>query len=121
MSNWRYNGPKTNLPKLISMFGQPSISDYNQGGLALWLNKDLKGHTVYGLPNCFTEILLRDESIQHRCPAKHTDFLYSYVTVEIGPNVLPIINSISGSNTYDPLKRLLSARCGSLEAKYCYS
>lgn len=115
-TKWRYNSPKEYLPKLVEMFGPPSIKDYNPGGLALWYKKDLDKHTVYGLPNCFDEILIRDESVRHRCPANHNDFLYSYVLVDIGPDVLPIINSISGSISYDPLKKLLSARCGNLEA-----
>ena len=113
---WQYATPKEYYKKLTKLIGQPSILSLKEGGLALWLKTDLDKVNFFGIPNCFEEILLRDEAIQHRCPAKHTDFLYSYVYVDIGPDILPIIHSISGSVSYDPLKKLLSARCGSIEA-----
>jgi hypothetical protein len=113
---WQHATPKEYYNHLVELIGKPSIISLKKGGLALWLKGDLDKVKFFGIPNCFEEILLRDEAIQHRCPAKHDDFLYSYVYVDIGPDILPIIHSISGSVSYDPLKKLLAARCGSIEA-----
>ena len=68
------------------------------------------------MKNIFEEHLLRDEAVPHKCPKSHTDFLYSYVKVAIQPHKLTGVLSLSGSVGYDPLKKLLSARCASLEA-----
>lgn len=113
---WQHASAKSYYEKLKKEIGEPSILSLRKGGLALWLKSDLENVKFYGIPNCFEEIMIRDEGIRHRCPANHTDFLYSYVYVDIGPDILPIIISISGSISYDPLKKLLSARCGSIEA-----
>lgn len=113
---WVRSGPKAKFNELTSAFGEPSVFDPDRDGLALWLRKDLKSVQLYGRECCFDEILIRDESVRHRCPKSHTDFLYTYIKVDIHPDVLPLVQSVSGSVHYDPLKKLLCARCGSMEA-----
>lgn len=92
-----------------SKYGKPNIIDHSEGGIAIWFGRTLSG-------TCFDRIELIDESVPHCVPAPHRDYLYSYVNYEV-PNdkVLDVI-SLSGSVSYDPLKKLLRARCGSEEA-----
>lgn len=114
--NWRHQDATNTLYQLIKQFGTADVFDMNEGGIAIWLNKSLKHKSCYGAPCCFHEIILRDESIPHKCPKPHNDFLYTSVNIDINPNILMDVLSLSGSVSYDPLKKLLSARCGSLDA-----
>lgn len=97
------------------LFGNPVAVIPNKEGLALW-TKDKMKKKVFGIKNIFQEHLLRDEMVPHNCPKKHYDFFYSYIKVDIKPEKLPEVLSLSGSVGYDPLKKLLYARCASLAA-----
>jgi hypothetical protein len=96
---------------LVFELGEPYILVNKKGGIAIWNNAQLKD----GIHN---EIILRDEAIKHCVPANHYDFLTSYIKIYIPPKKIIDVLSVSGSVTYDGLKKLLSARCGSLEANY---
>ena len=89
--------------------GAPSYISNKRGGLAMWLKDKLKEYP-------FEEIMLRDEWILHKCPAAHHDFLYSSVRVSVPPQKMCDLKKLSGSVWYDGLKKLLTARCQSLEA-----
>ena len=71
---------------------------------------------VFNRRNIFHEHLLRDETVRHNCPKRHLDFFYSYIKINIPPNKLAEVLSLSGSVGYDPLKKLFYARCASLAA-----
>jgi hypothetical protein len=90
-------------------YGVPRIISRLRGGMAVWTKDKLND-------SCFERIEILDESVAHCVPKPHRDFLYGYVNYEI-PNdkVLEVI-SLSGSVSYDPLKKFLRARCGSEEA-----
>ncbi len=90
-------------------YGTPSIVDFSTGGIAIWTKEQLSD-------TCFERIELLDESIPHCVPRPHRDFLYSYVNYEIPNDKIMDILSLSGSVSYDPLKKFLRARCGSEEA-----
>ena len=94
----------------------PSVLAKERNGLALWTKNDLKNKKLFGKPVVFEEMLLRDESVIHLCPAKHTDYLYSYILVDVPAEKLVDILTLSGSVGYDPLKKLLYGRCASLSA-----
>mgnify|MGYP001059045026 CR=1 FL=1 len=49
-------------------------------------------------------------------PLPHRDFLYTYINYDVSPNIFTDVLSLSGSVSYDPLKKLIRARCGSQEA-----
>ena len=64
----------------------------------------------------FDLIELRDESVPHCVPLPHRDFLYTFIKYEVSPDRFKDVLSLSGSVSYDPLKKLIRARCGSQEA-----
>ena len=94
---------------LTKKYGNPNSIGLARGGIAIWEKNKLQN-------TCFERIELYDESVAHCVPKPHRDFLYTFVKYEV-PNdkVLDVI-SLSGSVAYDPLKKLLRARCGSEEA-----
>lgn len=85
-----------------------------QSGIAIWRNNAQTPKTL--MPHCASEITLRDESVPHRCPAQHHDFLVTTVKTKIPPALVNDVLALSGSVNYDGLKQELSARCASLEA-----
>ena len=87
-------------------YGTPSNRDLSKGGIAIWRRDKLKD-------TCFELIELLDESVPHCVPKPHRDFLYTSVKYEIPDEKVPEVTSLSGSVAYDPLKKLLRARCGS--------
>lgn len=93
----------------IKQWGKPSVLVRKAGGLAIWSKKQLKD-------TCFDRIELRDESVPHCVPLPHRDFLYTYINYEVTPELFRDVLSLSGSVSYDPLKKLIRARCGSQEA-----
>ena len=121
VSNWSDIKLKNDHPNakqvyldLKHLYGKPEILINVKGGIAIWTKKELeaKGDFLHD------EIVLRDEAVEHCVPAKHYDFLTSYIKVFIPKDKFLDVTSVSGSVTYDGLKKLLSARCGSLEANY---
>jgi hypothetical protein len=94
---------------LKKKYGNPNSIGLSRGGIAVWEKNKLQN-------TCFERIELYDESVAHCVPKPHRDFLYTFVKYEV-PNdkVLDVI-SLSGSVAYDPLKKLLRARCASEEA-----
>ena len=93
----------------INKWGKPANLSKNRGGIAIWTKEQLKN-------TCFEQIELRDESIPHCVPLPHRDFLYTYINYDVSPNIFADVLSLSGSVSYDPLKKLIRARCGSQEA-----
>ena len=90
-------------------YGTPRITSFAKGGMAVWTKDKL-------LNTCFERVELIDESVAHCVPKPHRDFLYHYVNYEIPSDKVLEVISLSGSVAYDPLKKLLRARCGSEEA-----
>jgi len=114
--HWKNKDAAAMLSSAIELFGDPTTLSVKRGGLAMWIRSDMDNRKIFGMPNCFEEILLRDESIPHHCPAIHRDFLYSYIKIYIPPDKLLDVLTLSESVSYDPLKHMLSARCGGLSA-----
>ena len=94
---------------LKAKYGPPGIYDFSPGGIAIW-HYDQISYT------CFARIELHDESIGHKCPKLHHDFLYHFINYEVLPHRMMRVQALSGSIAYDPLKKLLRARCASEEA-----
>ena len=114
---WKNRTAAKEYFEIRKIFGKHSAISREQDGMAIWTRKDLKNVNMFGTNSCcFHEHIIRDESILHMCPARHTDFEYTYVKVGVHPKQIPMLFSISGSVSYDPLKNLLSARCASLGA-----
>jgi len=113
LSNWinnQYDGPVSYYNEIVARYGNPYIIVNQPGGLCIWnIDKENDPHI---------RIELRDEYIPHCVPAKHNDYLYSYVKVYIPPEKLNAVQSISGSVNYDPLKHELFARCASFAANF---
>jgi hypothetical protein len=94
---------------LIAQYGQPSSVDPAPGGSVVWKKNRL-------MNTCFERLEVRDESIPHCKPMPHKDFCYAYVNYDLNPSKFMDVTSLSGSISYDPLKKELRARCGSMEA-----
>ena len=67
----------------------------------------------------FDEVMVKDESIKHDFPTPHKDFVYSYMKlnnsqVEKLKNYISSFSIVTGSISFDPLKRIVRARCGML-------
>lgn len=105
--NWTNQDAASYLSTAIKLLGEPSFIESNEGGIVIW--KNLQN-------SCFNKHMLVDESIVHDCISPHTDFFYSYINFEVPPEMIKDVIALSGSITYDPLKKLIRARCGSLEA-----
>jgi len=113
LSNWKNNqndGPVSYYPEIVARYGNPDILVNQPGGLCIWnIDEENDPHT---------RIELKDEYVPHCVPMNHFDFMYSYVTIYISPDMLNKVQSISGSVSYDPLKHELFARCGSFAANF---
>ena len=107
--NWSHRDAADYLPVLVAKYGQPSSIDPSPGGTIVWKKERL-------MNTCFDRIELRDESIAHCKPMDHRDFVYFSVNYDVSPSRYLEVSSLSGSVTYDKLKKLLTARCGSAEA-----
>lgn len=96
--------PGKRLPDLIKEFGFPDYFDPKSGGGAVWKKESLKDTPYH-------RIEIRDEQIPHDKPKKHVDFLYSWYGVEVPPQKIGGLHKISKSISYDPLKKMMRARC----------
>jgi len=105
--NWKNKAPKEFYPKAVKLFGKPNVVAKEKGGLAIWYPKKT---------NLYCEHVLRDESIKHCAPAHHIDYFYSFIKFYVPPKKRLDIFKISGSVSYDGLKKQIGARCASLEA-----
>ena len=103
---WKHKDAIEQYHIITKKYGSPSNKDLSKGGIAIWREDKLKD-------TCFNIIALLDESVPHCVPKPHRDFLYTSVKYEIPDSKVPEVTSLSGSVAYDPLKKLLRARCGS--------
>lgn len=116
---WKNSYPKKYVDAFSKYyFRKPDVIAAKKGGMCLWYPKSREKLYLYDnvFPNIFTEHWCRDEMIKHMCPAKHTDFFYSFIDIELDTQKWADVLAISGSIGYDPLKKKLYARCGSIEA-----
>jgi hypothetical protein len=109
--NTQEDGPVVFYPLLKTEYnlGEPTVKANVPNGIVIWY-KDTINDDIHEM------IELRDEYVPHCVPANHHDFLTSYVKAYVTPEKLNEVLNVSGSVSYDGLKKLLSARCGSLQA-----
>ena len=107
--SWGNSDAAAYLRIAVSKWGKPAHLSRKKGGYAIWNKEQLKN-------TCFDLIELKDESVPHCVPLPHRDFLYTYINYEVSPDLFTDVLSLSGSVSYDPLKKLIRARCGSQEA-----
>ena len=107
--SWENSDAANYFKVAVSKWGTPAHLSKKKGGIAIWNKEQLKN-------TCFDLIELRDESVPHCVPLPHRDFLYTYINYEVSPDLFKDVLSLSGSVSYDPLKKLIRARCGSQEA-----
>lgn len=116
--NWNNKQAIKVYKELSHEWGKPSILSEKKHGIAIWTKEDMNKQKFFNQKNCFVETIIRDEKVKHLCPAQHFDFLYSYIKINIPPNKLMEVYSLSGSVGYDPLRKLLYARCAHMGANY---
>ena len=89
---------------LKQKYGKPCIISNDTGGLAVWNKQKLKN-------TCFERIEIHDEEIPNCSPKPHKEFLYYFINYDIPESKIMDVLSVSGSLSYDPLKKLLRCRC----------
>lgn len=103
--NWLHQGPTEYLPKAIKSFGKPVFIATEPNGMAFWKSRGL-----------FDEHILKDEEVKHCTPAHHVDYFYSSIKFYVPPEYRLDVLSISGSISYDGLKKMIRARCAGINA-----
>lgn len=106
--DWHNRNAADYVQILMKKYGQPSAIDPQAGGLAIWKKTKL-------LNTCFDRVEVHDEAVPHCKPVKHLEFIYAYLNYDVSPSRYMEVMSLSGSLSYDPLKKQLRARSGSLE------
>jgi hypothetical protein len=107
--NWNNNDAAAYYDVMVKKFGEPAFIVKQPGGMAVWTENELKD-------TIFVRHELHDESIYHCRPLPHNDYVYSFVNYAVQPTLFNSVMSLSGSLSFDPLKKHLRARCGSIEA-----
>lgn len=101
--------PSKKLRSLIKDYGPPSMIDTTQDGSAIWDASSLEDTP-------FERIEIRDVQVPHNIPKPHVDFLYSWYRINIPPHLVKNLHLISKNITYDPVKKLMSARCNDMRS-----
>ena len=102
-------GPVYMYSKIVQKYGKPDVIANQPRGICIWYIEQKNGDVHHS-------IILKDEYVSHCVPAKHNDFLYSYINIYVPPEKLKQVLSVSGSVGYDGLQKLIYARCASFEA-----
>jgi hypothetical protein len=109
LSHWIHHRPIETFPSLVSQLGIPNWIVNKPHGMVFWKPRG-------GLSTLFDEHILRDEDVPHCVPAKHHDYFYTSIKYYIPKARRLDVLQISGSIAYDGLKKMLTARCASLQA-----
>ena len=102
-------GPVYIYSDIVKKYGRPDVIANQPRGICIWYIEQKDGDIHHSIE-------LRDEYVSHCAPAKHNDFLYSYVKVYIPPEKIKNVLAVSGSVGYDGLQKLLYARCSTIAA-----
>ena len=114
-NNWEHNEPKKVLENIVNMgFNIPPNYLPNKGGLVIWKKHQMPS-TLFGCKNILEELMIKDELIPMKCPHVRNDYLYTSINIDLSPIELSEIQMISGSFTFDTIKKLLTARFNNLE------
>lgn len=106
---WHNRSASDYVHVVATKYGQPSAIDPTPGGMAIWKRDKL-------MNTCIDRIEVKDEAIPHCHPTNHLDFVYASVNYDVAPSKFLEVTSLSGNITYDPNKKQLTARCGTIEA-----
>lgn len=98
--------PGKRFPQVIQEFGLPDIIDVNPNGVAIW-----KKTTLAQRGFCWDRVEIHDEQLPHIDPSPHVDFLYTWYYLPVPDHLVTDVRAVSDSVTYDPLKKMLRARC----------
>lgn len=108
-ANWDNRAAADYIHVVAVRFGQPSAVDPTPGGIAIWKREFLQN-------TCLERIEVRDEAVPHCDPTNHMDCVYAYVNYAVPGSKYTEVTTLTGNVGYDPLKKQLWARCGSVEA-----
>lgn len=109
MTEWQNRSAADYIHILATFYGQPSAVDPTAGGIAIWKRELLQN-------TCLQRLEIRDEAIPHCMPANHLDFVYVFVQYELIPSRRVEVMSLTKNVGYDAEKKLLWARCGTVQA-----
>lgn len=97
LKRWKHKDAAKKVLDIAKLYGTPST-----------VGRDI---VIWNKTKPFNQVYVKDESITHNFPVKHKDFLYSTKTIFVNPKYLDNFGRISGSISYDPLKKEVTARC----------
>lgn len=99
---WRNTDAANYAKKLIDYYGSPD--EYSKSCL-YWRSI-----------TPFDDVYVIDESVAHRFPSPHRDFVYSSMTLNVDPYNVGMFAYVTGSIIIDGLKNKVTARCGTIYA-----
>ena len=125
INEWEYEYPKAEYDSVKNeLIERNNLLPENErksnpGFPDVLINKPKIGLAIWYNPTSFiVKHEMKDEQVAHSVPSFHRDFLYTTIRLYIEPDLVPYVQSISGSVMLDLLKKEVSARCGSLAANY---
>lgn len=101
-NGWENSDAVEYANKLIEFYGEPTESTSK---LLFWDNI-----------TPFKYVYIMDESIPHRFPEPHRDYVYSTIELDLSPYLVGLCAYVTGSIIVDGLKNEVTARCGTLYA-----
>jgi hypothetical protein len=117
--NWFNNvgliNPVNRIKDVVKEYGYPDSQNYNTNkyGHIIWSKENLGKKKLKEYSRVWERIEIRDESIIHKSPSSHNDFLYSWFKLdeELENYEAELFRKMSKSTSYDPLKKEVRARC----------
>lgn len=107
VSQFTNQEPKSTFVKLVSEFDSPQIIINQKGGFAMWFPSK-----VYD--NCpYESVILKDEAVSHG-DNNIKNFLYTTIIIDIPPEKLKDILSISKNVYYDHTSKEFTVRSNSI-------
>lgn len=106
--DWHNRNAADYVAKVMNKYGPPSAVDPQVGGMAIWKKNKL-------LNTPYERIEIVDEAVPSCKPVKHSGFVNVYINLAVAPSRFLEVTSVSGNLVYDPMKKLLKARSGTIE------
>lgn len=99
---------------VTSMLGAPDTVLMSQNGLVAWHQALLNKKKLFGFNVCFSEVMVQDSDILHRCPYSHIDCVTVSIPLDLDSQQRSMLEGIGGTVVYDPMRKYLMCCCGNI-------